>query len=125
MIETTQNIDCVVQRNEGYSLIKIGGKLISQESCNLLKQAADKELGDGVVNLIVDMKQLEFLNSSGLNGLIGMLTRTRNAGGDLYLTHVSDKVNQLFIMTKLVNVFNIKSSVNEALAALKAAETEN
>jgi anti-anti-sigma regulatory factor len=54
-----------------------------------------------------------------------MLTRTRNAGGDLYLAHVSDKVNQLFIMTKLVNVFNIKSSVNEALAALKAAETEN
>ena len=58
------------------------------------------------------------MNSTGLNILISVLTRTRKNGGEVLISGMSNGVRQLFIVTKLDSVFTIKASIDEALASL-------
>jgi anti-sigma B factor antagonist len=98
---------------------------MDQDSCDMLKQCAGNALNDQVNNLVMDMEKLDFLNSSGLNTLISILTRSRNQGGELVLANISPRVRELFIVTKLINVFVVKDSPEEAVKVFGEAETEN
>jgi anti-sigma B factor antagonist len=55
------------------------------------------------------------MNSSGLGALMGSLTTTRNAGGELKLANVTEKVQSLFMITKLITIFSTYDSVEDAV----------
>ncbi len=118
------SFNCNTSHEDGIPIISLEGKLIDTESCDVLKKAAQIAMQNNSY-LVINMTKLEFLNSSGLNALIGILTRCRNAGGEMAIATISEKVRELFIMTKLINVFNVHNNVSEALISLKEAQTEN
>ena len=66
-------------------------------------------------NVVVDLSKTKFMNSSGLGMLISALTTLRNAGGDLRLANVADKIQALLVITKLITVFKHFDSVDEAV----------
>jgi hypothetical protein len=53
---------------------------------------------------------------SGINVLINILTRSRNVGGEVVVTQLSDKAKQLLVVTKLNTVFNVTETEEEAMA---------
>jgi anti-sigma B factor antagonist len=61
------------------------------------------------------MQSVDLINSSGLGILIGNLTNVKNNGGDLRLARASDKVKQILQITKLITVFKLYSTVDEAV----------
>jgi anti-sigma B factor antagonist len=65
-------------------------------------------------NVVVDLSKVNFMNSSGLGMLISGLTTMRNAGGDLRLANVADRIQSLLIITKLNTVFRSYDTVEEA-----------
>lgn len=71
-----------------------------------LELAVDKEKNPHV---LLDFKNLDYLNSEGLNTLIRCLSLTRKRGGDLWITQANDLLNSLFLSTRLTELF---SSVN-------------
>ena len=71
----------------------------------------------GRKNIIVDLDGVRFMNSSGLGMLIGALTTMRNAGGDLRLARVGERVQSLLVITKLATVFQHFDTVEEAVAS--------
>ncbi len=82
---------------------------------------AEAKLGDETgLNVLLDMSQLQYMNSTGLNILISVLTRTRKGGGEVLISGLSTGVKQLFMVTKLDTVFTIKGTVDEALASLSS-----
>jgi anti-sigma B factor antagonist len=80
----------------------------------------DAELAAGFAHVILDLSELQYMNSTGLNILINVLTRTRNAGGDALIAGMSNSVRQLFIVTKLDTVFIITPTIAEAEAKIPA-----
>ena len=73
------------------------------------------ELKEGVkTNVVVDLSKMKFMNSSGLGMLISAMTTMRNAGGDLRLAKVADRIQSLLVITKLITVFKHYESVEEA-----------
>ena len=68
-------------------------------------------------NVVVDLGGVRFMNSSGLGMLIGALTTMRNAGGDLRLACVGERVENLLTMTKLAAVFKQFPTVEAAAAS--------
>lgn len=68
-------------------------------------------------NVVADLGGVKFMNSSGLGMLISGLTTMRNAGGDLRLANVAEKIQSLLIITKLITVFKHYDSVDEAVAS--------
>ena len=69
---------------------------------------------DGKTNVVVDLSKVKFMNSSGLGMLISAMTTMRNAGGDLRLANVADRIQSLLVITKLITVFKHFESVEEA-----------
>ena len=65
-------------------------------------------------NLILNLAQIKLLNSLGINTLIKIFTKCRNNGGDLYIVNISEKINQVLLLTKLNTVLNIANSTAEA-----------
>lgn len=72
----------------------------------------------GYHHLIVDLQRAEYLDSTGLGMLVGTLKRLREQGGDLHLVAPSARVRRLLEITRLVNVFPIDASEQEATEKL-------
>ncbi len=68
----------------------------------------------GKTNVVVDLSKFKFMNSSGLGMLISAMTTMRNAGGDLRLAKVADRIQSLLVITKLITVFKHFESVEDA-----------
>lgn len=105
---------------KGSLVLHLKGRLMDQQQADQLMAALDSELSKGHKTVILDLSELQYMNSTGLNILINVLTRTRNAGGDTLIAGVSNSVRQLFVVTKLDTVFIMTSSVEEAVAKISA-----
>lgn len=73
----------------------------------------------GKRHIVADLGKVKFMNSSGLGMLISALTTMRNAGGDLRLANVADRIQSLLVITKLITVFRHFESVDEAVQSYK------
>ncbi|HEX2618295.1 MAG TPA: STAS domain-containing protein [Flavobacteriales bacterium] len=122
MTTTTERppFDLSVTERDGAKVFHLKGRLMDQQQADHLMQVLDEHLTGEHVNVVLDMNELQYMNSTGLNIMISVLTRIRKAGGDVMLASLSMGVRQLFIVTKLDTVFRIAASVDEALAQLRA-----
>jgi anti-sigma B factor antagonist len=70
---------------------------------------------DGKKNIIIDVSHVKFMNSSGLGMLIGGLTTVKKAEGRLILAGVTEKIESLLIITKLITIFETSDNVEDAV----------
>ncbi len=110
--------DLVVSEEKGCRVFHMKGRLMDQQQADRLMETLDKELSAGHKSVILDLSELQYMNSTGLNILINVLTRTRNAGGDTLIAGMSNSVRQLFVVTKLDSIFIITPDVDGAVAKL-------
>jgi anti-sigma B factor antagonist len=66
-------------------------------------------------NVIIDVSHVKFMNSSGLGMLIGGLTTVKKSEGRLILAGVTEKIESLLIITKLITIFETSDSVDDAV----------
>ena len=69
--------------------------------------------------VVIDLAQVDWMNSTGLGILISSYTTIRNNDGELKLANVTDKIQSLLTITKLVTVFDTYDSVEDALKSFK------
>ena len=100
-------------------LLSLKGNLINKQQVTNLLADIDFHFNEGVKNVIIDLAEMMYMNSTGLNILVNILTQCRNAGGDVVITNIPEKINKLLIITKLNNVFNIADSLEEAKKQLR------
>lgn len=93
----------------------LDGSGLSEQDFDPLVQKADDLIENGESNLIINMENIKLLNSLGIKTLIKVFTKSRNKGGDLYIVNISEKINQVLLLTKLNTVLNIATSLNEAI----------
>jgi anti-sigma B factor antagonist len=72
-------------------------------------------LDEGKKNIIVDLSEVMFMNSSGLGMLIGGLTTMKKGEGQLKLARTTDKIESLLVITKLSQIFESFETVEEAI----------
>lgn len=95
-------------------LVKLEGKIIDQTTSNELTNMIVNQLGQDRHMLILDLSDVDYLNSSGLNSLIGILTKTRTQGGEMVIFGINEKVKKLLVITKLSSVFTTTDTLEEA-----------
>lgn len=71
------------------------------------------------VNIVADLAKVDWMNSSGLGILIGGLTTMRNNNGDLKLARITDRIQSLLMITKLMSVFDTHDDLESAIASFK------
>lgn len=97
------------------SEILLEGTALSEIDFEELNQAVNQRIESQNPNLIINLKDVKLLNSLGINTLIKIFTKCRNNGGDMYIVNISEKINQVLLLTKLNTVLNIATSTNEAV----------
>ena len=66
-----------------------------------------------IMNCIIDISGLRYINSTGIGVLITVLTKFRNKGGEVYLMKPSESVQKLLVITKLNAIFQIIQTEEE------------
>lgn len=107
-------------QQEGITVFKLEGEIIDKNQTTGLMEQIDKLLSSGKKHIVLELSGLRYMNSSGLNILVNILTKARNAGGDVSVCNLSAKVKDLLVVTKLDSIFHILPSVEEAIERLKS-----
>lgn len=111
--------DFDIKVEEGIQVVYFKGELIERSQSVLMVESIVKLLEDKQFKFIFDLTDLRYMNSSGLNVLINLLTKARREGGEVVITNVNRKIKELLIITKLNSMFTVTDSHEVALAKLK------
>ena len=100
-------------------VLELAGKIMGGPDASLLNDKLHDLLDKGKTKVIADLAGVSWMNSSGLGILIGGLTTMRNNGGDLKLSGVTERIQNLLMITKLLTVFDAHDSLEKAVASFK------
>lgn len=106
-------------------VITLSGNVMGGPDGQQLHETLHQLNDEGKRNVVVDLSKVKFMNSSGLGMLISGLTTMRNAGGDLRLARVADRIQSLLIVTKLVTIFKEFDTVQEAVESYESDPPED
>ena len=95
-------------------LLRLSGRILDNEQTSRLLSEVDNTLSDKINKIVLDIENIEYINSNGLNCFIQLLTKARNMGGDAVIINVPEKIKKLLLISKLNTVFTIKDSVGQA-----------
>lgn len=98
-----------------YALIHLSGNLIEKNQANDLMEEINLLTERDGSNFVIDMTGFRYMNSTGLNVLLEILSKARKSGGEAIICAVPEKIKTLLVITKLINVFSVVD--NEDLAA--------
>ena len=92
------------------AVIEVDENALGLNNFNSLKNFVSEELKQGVSSFTFDLSNLKSINSSGLGILIGCLKTIKDAKGSLKIVNASEKILNIFKLTKLNNVFEFEGS---------------
>jgi len=101
------------------SVMVVRGKLMGGPETISIHDKVKELIEDGKTKVVIDLSNVVWMNSSGLGTMMGCLTSLKNAGGDLKLSSVTEKVKSLFMITKLITIFKTYKNSEEAVEAFK------
>lgn len=102
--------------SNGICILELSGNLIGENDGMPLNDTFNEKVEDGTKNFLVDLTNLQHINSSGLGVLITLLTRARKRGGEMVLVNPSEYIRNLMMITKLNTIFKVYPSREEAMA---------
>lgn len=98
--------------------VSLEGNLMSKQQIQSLLDEIDFFFNEGIKKIIIDLSKMQYMNSTGLSILINIFTQARNKGGEVVITDIPEKINQLLVITKLNSIFNIEDTVEDAKKVL-------
>ncbi len=104
----------VTERYEAV-IIELKGNVMGGEDTKEFNELLHKLIDEGKKNVVVDLSDVKFMNSSGLGMMIGGLTTMKKTGGNLKLARVTEKIESLLIITKLITIFEFYDNVDDAI----------
>jgi anti-sigma B factor antagonist len=96
-------------------IIELKGDVLGGDDTKHFNELLHKLIDEGKKNIIVDLADAKFMNSSGLGMLISGLTTLKRENGSLKLANVTERIESLLIITKLITIFESYESVDEAV----------
>ena len=99
----------------GIVVVEVRGGIMGGPDASQLNDEVHRWIKEGKKNFVVNLQSVDLINSSGLGILISNLTNVKNNGGDLRLSNLSQKIKQIFQITKLATVFKQFETVEDAV----------
>lgn len=108
-----------VEAVDGVPVVAVRGE-VDFGSAPRLRELLVSTAMDGNHHVVVDLRAVDFLDSTGLGVLVGALKRYRTLGGDLHLVVSTSRIRSVFELTGLTNAFPIHDTVGSAVEAAGA-----
>jgi anti-sigma B factor antagonist len=104
-------LDIKILKDSNYLWVDVKGKLIIEEDGKNMFEQINSNISEECSNIVLNLQDLEYINSSGFNNLLKILTRSRNMGGDTFLCNINSVIETLLITTKLNTIFRVENEI--------------
>ena len=100
-------------------LVDLSGRIALGEGSALLRKTIRDLLENGETRIILNLGDVNYIDSSGIGELVSAFTTAKNQSGELKLLHLTKKVHDLLQITKLYTVFDVKDDEAAAVKGFK------
>jgi anti-sigma B factor antagonist len=103
------------------SVVDLAGRITLGEGSGLVRSTIKELVASGRKNILLNLKNVTYLDSAGLGEVVGAYATVTNVGGNIKLLHPQAKVHDLLQVTKLYTVFAAFDDEVEALRSYASA----
>lgn len=115
LVDILMTVHVKIHHQSLFSVLHFEGiKNLDANTAHRVKAEIKGLLSDSINNVIVDLSNIHFIDSTGFGALISILKTIKSRGGKMILSGVSDEVRELMDLMQLLNVFDLSKSIEEA-----------
>ena len=103
------------KEREGVTILDLKGRITVGPEASALREAVGAAVTDGVRQLVLNLAQVDFIDSTGLGAVVMCSTTMRKAGGAVKLLNLNRRNIELLVMTKLATVFETYTDETDAV----------
>ena len=107
------------RRLDDVVILDLSGRITMGEGTLILRNNIQKMLADGDRKFLLNLTDVDYIDSSGLGELVTSFTAVRNHEGQLKLLNLTRRVQDLLQITKLLTVFEAFNSETEAIKSMR------
>jgi anti-sigma B factor antagonist len=104
---------------DGVTVLDLNGRITLGEGSVQLRDAIRDLISKGTKNILLNLGDVNYIDSSGLGEMVSAYTSARNQGAEVKLLNLTKKVHDLLQLTKLYTVFDVKDDEASAIASFK------
>ena len=101
------------------TILDMDGRITIGEGSVALRTAIRRLLEEGKKKILLNLAKVNYIDSSGIGELVSSYTAIGKESGQLKLLNLTQKLEDLLTITKLLTVFDVYDSEDEALASFK------
>ena len=105
------------RERDGVVILEVSGKIMGGPDSELFTSTLKSLVHQEKTRVIVNLGDVSWVNSTGLGILISGYSTLKRSGGEMKLINVSDRIDSIFMVTKLYSVFDSYKSEDEAIAS--------
>ena len=110
----------ITERQAGdITILDMNGKVTIGEGSVALRNGIRRLLGEGKKKILLNLGNVGYVDSSGIGELVSSFTAVNKEGGSLKLLNLTQKIQDLLAITKLLTVFDVYDSEADALSSFK------
>jgi anti-sigma B factor antagonist len=102
---------------DGASVVMLEGRIVLGEESQSLREKLKSLIAEGKKNIVLNMSQVEYIDSTGLGILVAAHVSAKTQGATLKLSNLGVRFNELLQLTKLVTVFEVCNTEAAAVAS--------
>jgi anti-sigma B factor antagonist len=106
-----------IRQIDDIAVVDLSGRMELGEGSTILRETVKDLLKKGQKKILVNVGDVNYIDSSGVGELVSAFTSARNQGGELKLLRLTKKVKDVLQITKLYTVFEV---LDDEAAAIKA-----
>ena len=104
---------------DGVTIVDCSGRITLGEGSVTLRDTVREILAKGQKKILLNLADVNYIDSSGIGELVSAFTTTKNQNGELKLLKLTKKVNDLLQITKLYTVFDVQDDETAAVKSFK------
>ena len=105
------------RQQQDITIVDLSGQIKLGEGSSVLRETVKDLLGKGRKKILLNLADINYIDSSGVGELVSAFTSVRNQGGELKLLHLTKKVHDILQITKLYTVFDVRDNEAAAISA--------
>ncbi len=111
----------IIRQVDSVTVVDVSGRITLGEGCTQLRDLIRDQLGKGRKNVLLNLADVTYIDSSGIGELVSAFTAVSNQGGQLKLLSLTKKVHDLLQITKLYTVFDVHDDEAKAIGSFEKA----
>src|SRR5829696_7492331 len=116
-----KNLNITERRIDNVVILDLEGNIRLGEGSMEFRQLIRQLVQNGEKNILLNLARISYIDSSGLGEVVAAFTSLQKIDGEMKLLHLTHRVNELMMITKLLTIFEVYDNETEALKSFQPA----